>query len=238
LKHFEISIPNTLDMKDLHSWKVNVQEAIQIQEALRDRIILENTFKDVTKIGGADVGYSKDKTFLYAVIVVLSFPEMAMIENAAAHGKTPFPYIPGLFSFREGPTLIEAFRKLNLRPDVMIFEGQGIAHPRGFGLASHLGLWLDLPSIGCTKTPLLRDFIYPGPSKGSYEVMRREREEVGAVLRTKENVKPVFISPGHGIDLETSMKIVLTTCTKFRIPEPLRKAHQLSRLPREKSFFP
>jgi deoxyribonuclease V len=225
-------------MKDLHSWKVNVQEAIQIQEALRDRIILENTFKDVTKIGGADVGYSKDKTFLYAVIVVLSFPEMAMIENAAAHGKTPFPYIPGLFSFREGPTLIEAFRKLNLRPDVMIFEGQGIAHPRGFGLASHLGLWLDLPSIGCTKTPLLRDFIYPGPSKGSYEVMRREREEVGAVLRTKENVKPVFISPGHGIDLETSMKIVLTTCTKFRIPEPLRKAHQLSRLPREKSFFP
>jgi deoxyribonuclease V len=238
LKHFEISIPNTLDMKDLHSWKVNVQEAIQIQEALRDRIILENTFKDVTKIGGADVGYSKDKTFLYAVIVVLSFPEMAMIENAAAHGKTPFPYIPGLFSFREGPTLIEAFRKLNLRPDVMIFEGQGIAHPRGFGLASHLGLWLDLPSIGCTKTPLLRDFIYPGPSKGSYEVMRREREEVGAVLRTKENVKPVFISPGHGIDLETSMKIVLTTCTKFRIPEPLRKAHQFSRLPREKSFFP
>jgi deoxyribonuclease V len=225
-------------MKDLHSWKVNVQEAIQIQEALRDRIILENTFKDVTKIGGADVGYSKDKTFLYAVIVVLSFPEMAMIENAAAHGKTPFPYIPGLFSFREGPTLIEAFRKLNLRPDVMIFEGQGIAHPRGFGLASHLGLWLDLPSIGCTKTPLLRDFIYPGPSKGSYEVMRREREEVGAVLRTKENVKPVFISPGHGIDLETSMKIVLTTCTKFRIPEPLRKAHQFSRLPREKSFFP
>jgi deoxyribonuclease V len=238
LKHFEISIPNTLDMKDLHSWKVNVQEAIQIQEALRDRIILENTFKDVTKIGGADVGYSKDKTFLYAVIVVLSFPEMAMIENAAAHGKTPFPYIPGLFSFREGPTLIEAFRKLNLRPDVMIFEGQGIAHPRGFGLASHLGLWLDLPSIGCTKTPLLRDFIYPGPSKGSYEVMRRGREEVGAVLRTKENVKPVFISPGHGIDLETSMKIVLTTCTKFRIPEPLRKAHQFSRLPREKSFFP
>jgi len=222
----------------LHSWKVNVEEAIQIQEALRGRVILRNTFKDVTKIGGADVGYSRDKHFLYAAIVVLSFPEMETLEIANAHGKIPFPYIPGLFSFREGPILIKAFRKLNLKPDVMIFEGQGIAHPRGFGLASHLGLWLDLPSIGCAKTPLLGDFIYPGSSKGSYEVMRRGREEVGVVLRTRENVKPMFISPGHRIDLETSMKVVLKTCTKFRIPEPLRKAHQLSRLPREKSFFP
>ena len=225
-------------MKDLHSWKVNVEEAMQIQESLRDRVILQNTFNDVTTIGGADVGYSRDKNFLYAAIVILSFPEMETLEIANAHGKIPFPYIPGLLSFREGPILIKAFRKLNLKPDVMIFEGQGIAHPRGFGLASLMGLWLDLPSIGCTKTPLLSDFIYPGASKGSFELIRRGGEKVGVALRTKENVKPIFISPGHRINLDTSMKIILTTCTKFRIPEPLRKAHQLSRLPREKSFFP
>jgi deoxyribonuclease V len=225
-------------MKDLHSWKVNVEEAIQIQEALRDRVILRNTFNDVTKVGGADVSYSKDKNFLYAAIIILSFPGMETLEIANAHGKIPFPYIPGLLSFREGPVLIRAFQKLTLKPDLMIFDGQGVAHPRGFGLASHMGLWLDLPSIGCTKTPLLRDFVYPETSKGSFELIRKGGKDVGVVLRTKENIKPLFVSPGHRIDLGTSMKIVLTACTKFRIPEPLRKAHQLSRLPREKSFFP
>ena len=116
----------------------------------------------------------------------------------------------------------------------MIYDGQGIAHPRGIGLASHMGLWLDLPSIGCTKTPLLNDFIYPGSSKGSFELIRREEKEVGAVLRTKENVKPLFVSPGHRIDLQTSIQLILETCQGYRTPEPLRRAHQLSRLIREK----
>jgi deoxyribonuclease V len=221
-------------MKVLHSWRVNIEEAIQIQENLRNRIILEKTFTEVRTIGGGDVAYSKDRNFLFAAIVVLLFPKMETIDFATAHGEISFPYIPGLLSFREGPILINTFQKLKMRPDLMIYDGQGIAHPRGFGLASHMGLWLDLPSIGCTKTPLLNDFIYPGPSKGSFEMIRKEGKEMGAVLRTKENVKPLFISPGHRIDLPTSIQIVLTTCPRFRIPEPLRRAHELSRLVREK----
>jgi deoxyribonuclease V len=221
-------------MKDLHSWEVNVEEAIQIQEALRDRLILKNTFIEVRTIGGGDVAYSKDRNFLFAAIVVLSFPKTETMDFATAHGEIPFPYIPGLLSFREGPILVNTFQKLKIKPDVMIYDGQGIAHPRGIGLASHMGLWLDLPSIGCTKNPLLNDFICPGPLKGSFELIRREGKEVGAVLRTKEKVKPLFVSPGHRIDLRTSIQIVLTTCPKFRIPEPLRRAHELSRLVREK----
>jgi len=221
-------------MKPLHSWKVNVEEAIQIQQNLRNRIILQKTFSEVKTIGGGDVAYSEDRNSLFAAIVVLSFPKMETLEIANAHGEIPFPYIPGLLSFREGPILIKAFQKLKIKPDVMIFEGQGIAHPRGIGLASHMGLWLDLPSIGCTKTPLLSDFIYPDPSKGSFESIRREGEEVGAVLRTKDKVKPLFVSPGHRIDLPTSIQLILDTCQGYRTPEPLRKAHQLSRAIQEK----
>ena len=216
-------------MKPLHLWDVNVKEAIQIQENLRNRIILEKTFTEVRTIGGGDVAYSKDRNILFAAIVVLSFPKMETLEIATDQGEISFPYIPGLLSFREGPVLIKAFQKLKMKPDVMIYDGQGIAHPRGIGLASHMGLWFDLPSIGCTKTPLLDNFIYPEPSKGSFELIRKEGKEVGAVLRTKQNVKPVFVSPGHRIDLQTSIQLILESCRGFRLPEPLRKAHQASR---------
>jgi deoxyribonuclease V len=148
---------------------------------------------------------------------------------ATADGKISFPYIPGLLSFREGPILIKAFQRLKLKPDVLICDGQGIAHPRGMGFASHIGLWLDIPSIGCAKTPLLDDFISPGPSKGSVEWIRWEGKKVGAVLRTRENVKPLFVSPGHRIDLPTSIQLILKSCKGYRFPEPLRKAHQTSR---------
>ncbi len=216
-------------MKPLHSWNVSVEEAVQIQEALKDRIILKKTFLKVKTIGGGDVAYSRNENLLFGAIVVHSFPEMEILDAAAADGKISFPYIPGLLSFREGPILIKAFQRLRLRPDIMIYDGQGIAHPRGIGLASHMGLWLDLPSIGCAKTPLLREFISPGPSRGSFEWIRRGGREVGAILRTKENVKPLFISPGHRIDFSASNKLILESCKGFRFPEPLRKAHQLSR---------
>jgi deoxyribonuclease V len=197
---------------------------------LKDRIILEETFPEVRMIGGADVAYSKDGDLLFGAIVVLSYPEMEAVDMATAHGKTPFPYVPGLFAFREGPILIKTFQKLKMRPDLMIYDGQGIAHPRKFGLASHLGLWLDLPSIGCAKTALLDEDISPGSSKGSFEIIRKEGEEVGAVLRTREGVKPLFVSPGHRIDLRTSIQIVLAACQRFRIPEPLRGAHHAASL--------
>ena len=216
-------------MKSLHPWKVNIEEAIRIQETLKDRIILKNTFTKVKTIGGGDVAYSKKRDRLFGAIVVLSFSKMETLDIAMAYGKIPFHYIPGLLSFREGPILVKTFQKLKIKPDLMIYDGQGIAHPRGFGLASHLGLWLDLPSIGCAKTPLLGEFISPGSSQGSFELIRREGKELGVVLRTKDKIKPLFISPGHRIDLLTSIQIILTTCQGFRIPEPLRRAHQLSR---------
>jgi len=183
----------------------------------------------VKTIGGGDVAYSKNGNLLFGAIVVLSFPDMEILDMATADGKISFRYIPGLLSFREGPILIKTFQRLRLKPDIMIYDGQGIAHPRGMGLASHMGLWLDLASIGCAKTPLLNEFISPGPLKGSSEWIRKEGKKVDAVLRTKEKVKPLFISPGHRIDLPTSIKLILESCKGFRFPEPLRKAHQASR---------
>lgn len=216
-------------MKPLHSWNVSVEEAIRIQETLRDRIILKNTLLKVKTIGGGDVAYSKSDNLLFGAIVILSFPKMEILDIVTTKGEIPFPYIPTLLSFREGPILIKTFKKLKMKPDVMIYDGQGIAHPRGMGLASHMGLWFDLPSIGCAKTPLLDEFISPGPSKGSFEWIRKEKKKVGAVLRTKEKVKPLFISPGHRIDLMTSIQLILETCRGFRFPEPIRKAHQITR---------
>ena len=216
-------------MNPLHSWDVSVELAIQIQEALKDRIILKKTFSKVETIGGGDVAYSRDGNLLFGAIAILSFPNLEILDMATADGKIPFPYIPTLLSFREGQILIKTFQRLKIKPDVMIFDGQGIAHPRGMGLASHMGLWLDIPSIGCAKTPLLDEFVSPGPLKESFEWIFKGREKVGAVLRTKGKVKPLFISPGHRIDLSTSIQLILESCKGYRFPEPLRKAHQASR---------
>jgi len=215
-------------MKPLHSWNVSVEEAIRIQEVLKERIILTKTFSKVKTIGGGDVAYSEDGNLLVGSIVVLSFTNMEILDAATADGKIPFPYIPTLLSFREGPILIKTFQRLKIKPDVMIYDGQGVAHPRRMGLASQMGLWFDLPSIGCAKTPLLNEFISPGLLKGSFEWIRREGEKVGAVLRTKEKIKPLFVSPGHLIDLSTSIQLILESCRGYRIPEPLRQAHQLA----------
>lgn len=215
-------------MKPLHDWNVSLKEAIQIQELLKEQIVLKKTFSEVKTVGGGDAAYSKKGDLLFAAVVVLSFPEMKIIDAATADGRAFFPYIPGLLSFREGPILIEVFQRLSVKPDLMIYDGQGVAHPRGMGLASHMGLWLNLPSIGCAKTPLLNGFVSPGPSRGSFEWIRKKGRKVGAVLRTKENVKPLFISPGHRIDFLTSNQLILESCKGFRFPEPLRKSHQLA----------
>ncbi|MDI6763513.1 MAG: endonuclease V [Thermodesulfobacteriota bacterium] len=216
-------------MKPLHSWEVSIEEAIRIQENLKDHLILKKTFSCLKTIGGGDVAYSTNKNSLFGAIAVLSYPEMKPIDTATAKDEISFPYIPGLLSFREGPILVKAFQSLRVKPDLLIFEGHGTAHPRGVGLASHMGLWFDLPSIGCARTPLLKKFDNPGLSRGSFEWIFLKRKKVGAVLRTRQGVKPVFVSPGHRIDLMTSIRIVLATCQRYRIPEPLRRAHQISR---------
>ena len=222
-------------MQPLHSWDVSAKEAIRIQEVLKDQIVLKRNFSKISTIGGGDIAYSRNGDRLFGAIAVLSFPDMEVLDMASADGKITFPYIPGLLSFREGPILIKTFRRLKVRPDVIIFDGQGTAHPRRMGLTSHMGLWLDLPSMGCAKTPLLKEFINPGPTKGSFEWIRQEGKKVGAVLRTKENVKPLFVSPGHRIDLMTSIQLIFESCRGFRIPEPLRKTHQASLLLRREA---
>jgi len=216
-------------MTPLHPWNVSIKEALQIQEELRGCVVLKNRFSKIKTVAGSDVAYSRSGAFLLGAMVVLSYPELKLRDSAMATGKVSFPYIPGLFSFREGPVLLKAFDRLKLKPDLIIFDGHGIAHPRRFGLASHMGLWLDLPSIGCARTPLLKDFTSPGSSKGSFAWVLLEGEKVGAALRTRQAVKPVFVSPGHRIDLMTSIHFILSTCRQYRIPEPLRLAHQLSR---------
>jgi deoxyribonuclease V len=211
--------------RSLHPWNVNSREAIRIQERLRAHISLINSARNVSSVAGADVSYSKRDEGGIAAVVVLSYPGLDLLDKVFARGKVSFPYIPGLLSFREAPLLIEVFQKLQHIPDVALFDGQGIAHPRSFGLACHMGLLLDLPSIGCAKEKLVGDFGEVGLQRGSIIPLRREVKTIGAVVRTKRGVKPVFVSPGHHIDLETSIQLVLGTCCGFRLPEPLRRAH-------------
>jgi deoxyribonuclease V len=216
-------------MKPLHAWNVDVGAALRIQEKLRGLITLENGFPGVTAVGGADVSYSAGN-LMVAAVLIFSYPDLKLLDSGMAAGRISFPYIPGLLAFREGPILLKAFETLKMKPDVMIFEGQGIAHPRGIGMASHLGLWLDVPSIGCTKSPLLKTEITVGRSKGEHQPVLRDGSEVGAIVRTKKDVKPLFVSPGHRIELPTSVRIILETCGTVRMPEPLRRADKVSRM--------
>lgn len=211
----------------LHGWNISYDKAREIQNRLRERLALSD--KDVPStiqtIAGADISYEKSTNTFFAAVVVLDFATMEIIEQVSSIGTTDFPYIPGLLTFREGPILLEAFLKLTSSPDIIMFDGQGIAHPRGIGLASHMGLFLDTPSIGCGKTRLVGSYEEPGNEAGDYSPLLFKDEITGAVLRTKRNVKPVFISPGHKIGFEKAIAITLASCRGYRLPEPTRKAH-------------
>ncbi len=218
----------------LHPWNVGYKKAIEIQEKLEKSIIIESAGKNFKYIAGADVSYmptsptgTKKSEMFYASVVVFELKTMERVEAVTASGKVDFPYIPGLLSFRESPILLKAFAKIKINPDVVILDAQGIAHPRGVGLASHIGLLLDKPSIGCAKTRLIGNYNETGEEVGSYSNLTVQDKVVGAVLRTRKNVKPVFISPGHKIDLNTSIDLVLKSCRGYRLPEPIRQAHNL-----------
>ena len=211
--------------RSLHPWNVSYREAIRIQEKLRTDISLTNSARTISSVAGADVSYAKRGGEGIAAMLVLSYPELDLMDEAFARGKVSFPYIPGLLSFREAPLLIEVFQRLQHLPDVVLYDGQGIAHPRSLGLASHMGLFLELPSVGCAKKKLVGDFEEVGLQPGSTTPLKIEGKIIGAVIRTRRGVKPVFVSPGHLIDLESSIELVLKTCRGFRLPEPLRRAH-------------
>lgn len=208
--------------------KINLAEAIRIQQELARRLILEWPGGEISFVAGADFSYSRTGERIAAVIVVMKIPEFDLVEVASALRKVDFPYIPSFLSFREVPAFEEAFQRIRCRPDVTLLDGNGIAHPRRMGLASHAGVLLDIPTIGCAKSAFF-PFKPPPLQRGAYTLFKdRNQEKVGFCLRTRTSVKPVFVSPGHRIDFPRSRRIVLAS-SRFRIPEPLRQAHLLSR---------
>jgi deoxyribonuclease V len=214
--------------QNLHPWNINPKQAQIIQDRLKNKIRLKKLpIERISIIAGVDVHY-KSKT-LYGVIVNFKFPSLEMMEIKKTSLKISFPYIPGLLSFREGPCILKTFEKLKVKPDVIIFDGQGIAHPKQFGIASHLGLWLQKPTIGCAKSRLVGIYEEPKIQKGSYSYLTLHNKIIGAVVRTKDRVKPMFVSPGFEIDLLSSIYIILECSKGYRIPEPLRKAHILAK---------
>jgi len=225
----EIELPDKqpFNLRLLHSWDVTYEEAVSIQNTLKKQLILHDGVKigQLHIIAGADISYGRNSDLFFAAVVVLSYPDMEPIEEAHAIEKISFPYIPGMLSFREGPVLLKAFENLQRTPDIVIFDGQGIAHPRGVGLAAHLGLFLDIPAIGCAKSRLCGEHREPGPLPGDHEDLLHQGQVIGSALRTKTRVRPVFVSPGHRISLERSREITLECCRGYRLPEPVRQAH-------------
>jgi deoxyribonuclease V len=211
--------------RDLHSWRVSTAEAVAIQESLRDRVRLRPLDPWPRLVAGADVACSGATRRLYAAVVVVALPSLTPVETAEAIAPVRFPYVPGLFSFRELPPLLQAFRRLRTDPGALLFDGQGLAHPRLFGLAGHAGVLLGRPSIGCANSRLLGEHGPVGHARGSFAELRLEGTVVGAALRTRDGVRPVYVSPGHLCDLRSAIDLVLATTPRFRVPEPIRLAH-------------
>jgi deoxyribonuclease V len=208
-------------------WPETVALARAMQERQQSALRIGPLRTEPACIAGVDAAF--DGPHVYAAACLYRYPEMSLLEQATAALRSGFPYVAGYLLFREGPALIQAVRRLQTAPDLILVDGHGIAHPRGIGSASHLGLLLDIPTIGCAKTRLVGEYENPGQQKGSWSRLRYEGRLVGAVLRTRDRVRPVFVSPGHDIDIETAVRITLGCSGRYRIPEPLRCADLLSK---------
>ncbi len=199
-----------------------------MQEALRGRVATTDRFGKIRRVAGVDVGFEDDGAVTRAAVAVLSFPELKPIEHAIARQPTRFPYVPGYLSFREIPAVLAALKKLKTQPDLLLCDGQGLAHPRRFGLACHLGLLTNIPSIGVAKSLLIGEHGTLPQKKGSWVPLKDGQETIGAVLRTRDGVKPVYVSIGHRVSLETAINYVLRCTTRYRLPETTRAAHHLA----------
>lgn len=220
----------------LHPWTVSVKRAARIQESLREEFRRLTPFRPLTPalVAGADVSFDRGSSRIHGAVVVLTYPGLRIVEIAGATDRARFPYVPGYLSFREVPVLLKAFGKIRQRPDLLMCDGQGIAHPRRFGLACHLGMLLEIPSIGCAKSRLVGDHREPGRRRGARASLTHEGEKVGAVVRTRDDVSPIFVSPGYRVDTEDAVRLVLACCRRVRIPEPTRHAHlEVNRVRRE-----
>ena len=214
--------------RKLHPWDLTPREAIALQERLRGRIVREDRIGEVRRVAGVDVGFEEGGRFARAAVAVLAVPELALVERALARVPVRFPYVPGLLSFREAPAVLAAFERLRSAPDLVLYDGQGIAHPRRFGIASHLGLLLDRPTIGVAKTRLIGEHRIPPDRRGAWAPLVDAGEVIGAVLRSRAGVKPLYVSIGHRVSLETAVRWVMACVTKYRLPETTRWADRLA----------
>lgn len=217
-----------MQISPLHPWPTTIEEARQIQQTFRRRVITSASLHTVHHVAGIDIGFENQGKTTRAAIAVLSFPGLTLVEQQVVRDKTRFPYVPGYLSFREVPAALKAFAKLRIIPDLLLCDGQGLAHPRRFGLACHLGLWTGLPSIGVAKSRLIGIHKELASEKGSWQPLLDNEEVIGAVLRTRTNVAPVFVSIGHKVDLPTAIDYTLRCTTKYRLPETTRWAHKLA----------
>lgn len=211
-----------------HRWDLTLDEAKKIQLELAEKVICKNAIGQVIHVAGIDVGFNLKRNVSKAAIAILSYPDLKLVETTQAEMETIFPYISGFLSFREAPVIIKALKKINHLPDVILCDGQGIAHPRRLGIASHLGIITGMPTIGVAKSRLIGKYKPLGMEKGSMVELKHHNDIIGAVIRSRTNVKPLFISIGHKINLEKSLEIVWNCITKYRLPETTRSAHRLA----------
>lgn len=211
-----------------HDWNLTPQEAIALQQSLRQEIITTDQTETTRVVAGIDVGFEAGGSITRAAVVALSFPDLQVIEKAVARCPTSFPYVPGLLSFREVPAVLKALANLKVMPDLLLCDGQGTAHPRRFGIACHIGLLTERPSVGVGKSLLVGTHPEVPDQKGAWVPLKHKGETIGAVLRTRVGTKPLYISPGHRISLATSIEYVLRCTTKYRLPETTRQAHKLA----------
>lgn len=205
------------------------EEAQRIQDALRRKQRIENDFGQLWLVAGVDVAYDVSQNLAWASIVTMQMGALKVMDQAMAFAPADFPYVPGLLSFREIPAILAAMKKLTFMPNLLMVDGQGIAHPRRMGIAAHLGVLMDLPSIGVAKSRLTGSYEEPGPRKGDQSQLMAGEERIGSVLRSKENTNPLFISPGHRVDMDTAVMLTLQCLTRYRLPEPTRLADKLSK---------
>ncbi|MFO0959901.1 MAG: deoxyribonuclease V [Isosphaeraceae bacterium] len=221
----------------LHRWDLSPAAARKLQEELASRVDATKTLGPYELVAGADASYNRGDTWIIAAFVVTRLPDFQVVDRAGVRVPLDFPYVPGLLSFREAPGLLDAFEKLKVRPDLILCDGQGVAHPRRLGIASHVGLWLGIPTIGCAKSRLCGDFDGPGPDRGDWSPLTDGDEVIGSVVRTRSRVKPLFVSPGHLCDQAGAREAVLATSNRYRLPIPARLAHEYVNLLRRRESF-
>ena len=212
-----------------HPWNLSQEEALALQQNLASKVIMEDECKDIRLVAGVDVAYDEKNDTLFAAVVVMDLNTLDLIETVIAQDEVHFPYIPGLFSFRELPSIAKALGQLNTTPDVIVCDGQGFAHPRRFGLACHLGVLFNIPTVGCGKTRLLGEAAEPGIKRGDYTPLIDHDQVIGYLLRTQDHTKPVYISIGHLISLPTARELILKLCPAYRLPQTTRLADQAVR---------